>query len=148
MAEFQKRVLLLTRSDSAAEREEAQRLTREMPEELVQEAEKAYRKLQSRGALRYQHIGTIFGARGRPPESSLSEEEYTFRYFCWFRYNRLPEELMAEYNLGSFKAAKQLHGLRLEFDKWRFGKLDPNKLKFKTDVDHFDLIAFGLDWGV
>ena len=39
---------------------------------------------------------------------------------------------MEKYKGGDFKAAKQLHKLNLEFDKWRFGLLDPNKLKFKA----------------
>jgi len=34
------------------------------------------------------------------------------------------------------------------FDKWRFGLLDPNKLKFKTDLDHFDLMISGIDFGL
>ena len=53
-----------------------------------------------------------------------------------------------KYRNSDFKAAKQFHKLNLEFDKWRFGLLDPNKLKFKTDLDHFDLMIFGMDLGL
>jgi len=71
-----------------------------------------------------------------------------FHWLCWFRYGKTAEQLVREYDSGSLKAAKQVHKLSTEYDEWRFGELDPNELKFKTDVDHFDLMTSGLDLGL
>ena len=35
-----------------------------------------------------------------------------------------------------------------DYEKWKFGRLDPNDLRFKMDRPHFDLMAFGLDFGM
>lgn len=71
-----------------------------------------------------------------------------FHWLCFCRFNKTAEQLVREYESGSMKAAKQVHKLSLEYDRWRFGQLDPNKLKFKIDLDHFGLITFGLGLGL
>jgi len=147
-AEYQKKVLLLTRSASAADQEEATRLSRELPSDLVQEAERLHDEMKAAGQLRHRSSVSIYGLQGLREGSVISEEHYMFHWLCWFKYNKTVEQLMKEYKSGDFKAAKQFHKLGLEFDKWRFGQTDPNKLKFKTDLDHFDLVVAGLDLGI
>jgi hypothetical protein len=78
----------------------------------------------------------------------ISQGDYMFHWLCWYRYGKTAEQLVREYNSGSLKAARQLHKVSMEYDEWRFGKLDPNNLKFKIDIDHFELMTSGLDLGI
>jgi hypothetical protein len=74
--------------------------------------------------------------------------DLALHWLCWYRYGKTAEQLVGEYDSGSLKAARQLHKVSMEYDEWRFGKLDPNELKFKTHVNHFELMTSGLDLGV
>jgi hypothetical protein len=119
-----------------------------LPPDLVQAAEALYDQMEASGKPRRKSPLTIYGLEDIQPGSTVSEEHYIYHWLCWFRYGKTVKELMAEYRNGSFKAAKQFHQLNLEFDKWRFGRVDPNKIRFKTDLDHFDLVVAGLDMGI
>jgi hypothetical protein len=147
-AEYQKKVLLLLRSDSPADKEAASQLSVDLPPDLQLEANALYEQLEASGKPRRRSSILIFALEGMPPGTTISEEHYIFHWLCWFKYNKPYKQLMEEYKGGDFRAAKQLHQLNLEFDKWRFGKTDPNKLKFKTNLDHFDLVAAGLELGI
>jgi hypothetical protein len=147
-AEYQKRVTLLSNSPSAADQAEATRLSVEIPPGIMEEAERLHDELKASGKLRRQCSLAMFGADGLPPDTKISMEHFMFHYLCWFRYNKTAEKLKSEYQGGNLKAIKQMNRLNLEFDLWRFGKLDPNKLKFKTDRDHFMLMVAGLDLGL
>jgi hypothetical protein len=89
-----------------------------------------------------------YGAEGYSPGSVTPEEDYIRHRTCFFKFNKTVKQLERERAAGSFKAAKQLNTLALEVEKWRFGKIDLNKVKYKTDVDHFGLICLGLDLGI
>ena len=147
-AEYQKKVLLLMRSDSSADKEAASRLSVDLPPDLAREADALYNEMAASGKPRRQSSVLIYGLEGVPSGTTISEEHYTLHWLCWFKYNKTYKKLQQEYSGGDFRAAKQLHQLNLEFDKWRFGITDSNKLKFKTDLDHFDLIIAGLDLGL
>jgi hypothetical protein len=148
IAEYQKKVSLLTRSGTSSDREEADRLTREIPAELMQEAEILHDEMKPAGKIRHRALLTILGAESYSPGTVISQGDYTFHWLCWFRFCKTAEQVVREYESGSLKAARQLHRVSMEYDEWRFGKLDPNELKFKTDVDHFDLMTSGLDLGL
>jgi hypothetical protein len=76
------------------------------------------------------------------------QAEFIFRWLCWFRFGKTPQVLISEYESGERKATKQMNKLRLEFDMWRIGEINPNKLKFKIDLDHFTLMNGGFDLGL
>jgi len=148
VADLHKRIALLSKSESPEGRLEAQRLAGEIPLELQQEAEKLHEEMKAAGTLRHSPWLSILGVEGCPPGTVISEGHSMFHWLCWFKYGRTVERLLREYESGSLRAAKQLHGLSLEYDKWRFGKQDPNKLKFKADLDHFELMIGGLNLGI
>ncbi|MBZ5643908.1 MAG: hypothetical protein LAO19_14195 [Acidobacteriia bacterium] len=148
ISKYQKRVSLLTRSGTSGDREEADRLSREIPAEIMQEAERLHEEMKAAGKIRHRALLAILGAENYPPGTVISQGDYMFHWLCWFRYGKTAEQLVREYDSGSLKAAKQVHKLSMEYDQWRFGQLDPNNLKFKTDVDHFDLMTSGLDLGL
>jgi hypothetical protein len=147
-AEYQKRVTLLTNTNSPADQAKATSLSSEIPPELMQKAELLHDEMKAADKLRRQSSLAIYGADGLPPGTEISMEHYMLHRLCWFRFNKTLEQLKREYQAGDLKAVKQMNKLNLEFDMWRFGKVDPNRLKFKTDTDHFVLMLSGLDLGL
>ena len=147
-AEYQKKVLKLTRSGSVADREEADRLSQNLPPDLMRRAEQLHDEMKASSKHRRQGAVAIYGLEGLPPGSTISEAQYMLGWLCWFKYNKTLTQLLRERESGKLKAIKQFHQILLEFDKWQYGYTDPNKLKFKTDVVHFDLMFAGLDLGL
>jgi hypothetical protein len=147
-AELQKRVVRLARSDFPADREEASRISAQELPELLEQASALHDKLQRDGKLLRRSSVSIYGLEDYAEGAKISEEHYLYHWICWFKYNKTVKQLMSEYKSGDIKAVKQFHALNLEFDKCRLGEVDPNRLRFKTDIDHFDLIVAGLDLGI
>jgi hypothetical protein len=145
-AELNRRVVTLARSDVPAERQEAARINAEELPPLLKEADALYDSMH--GKLRHNALMEAFGIENLPPGTELSQAAYIFCHVCWFRYRKTAQELVREYEAGNPKAIRQMNELRLELDLWRIGKVDPNRLKFKTDMDHFTLITGGLDLGL
>jgi hypothetical protein len=147
-AEYQKKVTLLTRSAAEEDRAEATRMSVSLPPDLEIKAGKLYDEMKASGKPRRESSIAIYGLEGLPPGTEISQSQYMLCWLCWFKYNKTYSQLLKEREAGNLKAIKQFHNINLEFDKWQFGHLDPNKLKFKTDIDHFDLMMAGLDLGL
>ena len=146
--EFSKTVLLLTKNETEENKLEIERLNRDVLPEILKEAELVHDELKAAGKPMYTGSLSIYGADKLPPGSEIPNGTFIMSWLCFFRFNKPLAQLVREYESGSMKAAKQVHNLSLEYDKWRFGQLDPNKLRFKIDRDHFDLITTGLGLGV
>jgi len=147
-AEMSKRIVILARSDSLADRQEIARLNKDVMPEIMREAELLYDEQQAAGRIRHLGFLKALGIDQLPPGTELPDGEFIYRFLCWFRFGKNAEQLTALYEAGDLKAVKQMHKLRLEYDMWKLGKVDPNKLKFKTDLDHFVLLNGGLDLGL
>lgn len=50
--------------------------------------------------------------------------------------------------MGHEKSSKQLASVTKDNNDWRYGKLDPNKLRSKFDYNRLTLMRCGLDLGV
>ena len=148
MAEYQKKVTLLTNSDSPTDREEAKRLSLELPPGVQERAEQLHDEMKTAGNLRHRSTLATYGADGLPPGTEISQAHYMIHWLCWYKYNKVLGQLKAERDSGDLKAIKQFNKLLFDFDLWQFGKLDPNKIKFKTNLDHFSLMVCGLDLGL
>jgi hypothetical protein len=146
-AEFNRKVVVLSRSDVAEEREEGTRLSNERMAELLKEAASLYDVMRPAGKIRHLGFLEALGIDDLPPGTHIPEPEYMFRWLCWFRFGKTLPTLTRQYNSGDRRAVKQMNKLRLELDMWAIGEVDPNKLKFKTDLDHFTLITSGLGMG-
>lgn len=145
-AELNRRVVTLARSDRPEERQEAARLNREELPKLLKEADALYDSMHEQ--LRHNALMEAFSLQDVPPGTVIPQEAYIFCHVCWFRYRKAARQLMREYEAGDPTAIRQVNQLRLDLDLWRIGKVDPNRLKFKTDMDHFTLITGGLDLGL
>ncbi|PYV67590.1 MAG: hypothetical protein DMG97_14960 [Acidobacteria bacterium] len=51
-------------------------------------------------------------------------------------------------NCGNWQASKQILSVLSDYERWKFGKLDPNDMRFKMDRPRCNLMAFGLDFGL
>jgi hypothetical protein len=147
-ADFNKRVIQLSNSGSPDHRLEIEHLRREVLPELNSLAEKLHDEMNPKGLLRHNALMKVFGVQGYPPGTAITEGHLTFHWLRWFKFGITVGQLVHDYQAGNLKAIKQVHKPNLEYDKWRFGLLDPNKLKFKMDLDHFDLMTLGLDLGL
>jgi hypothetical protein len=147
-AELNRRVVMLSRSNVPEERQEAARLNAKNMPNLLREADSLYDLMKPAGQIRHLGLLKAFGIENLPPGTVISHEEYICRFLCWFRFGKTIETLTREYESRERKAVKQMNKLRLELDLWRIGEVNPNKLKFKTDLDHFTLMNGGLDLGI
>jgi hypothetical protein len=146
-AELNRKVVILSRSDLPEERKEGARLNQEALAELSKEADSLYDVMKPAGQIRNIAYLKALGLEDFPPGTQLPEEQHILRWLCWFRFGKPLPTLMREYQSGERKAVKQVNKLRLEFDLWKIGDVDPNRLKFKIDMDHFLLMNSGLDMG-
>jgi len=123
-------------------------LSQNLPPDLIKRAEDLYDEMKVAGKLKRQSALAIYGAAGVPPGTQISRAQYMLSWLCWFKFNKTLPQLLRERETGKLKAIKQFNRLTLLFDEWQYGHIDPNKLKFKTDIDHFDLMIAGLDLGL
>lgn len=145
-AELNRRVITLARSDLPEERREGARITAEESPLLLKEADALYDSMHTQ--LRHNALMEAFGVEDLPPGTVIPQWEFILRFVCWFRYRKNINQLTREYEAGDPKAVRQVNELRLELDLWSIGEIDPNRLRFKTDMDHFTLITGGLDLGL
>jgi hypothetical protein len=148
VAEYQKEVTRLSNSKSDVDRAKAVDMTVNMPPELTAEAERLHDDAAAAGTLRHRPSIQVYGADGYPPGSVIPEVVYIRHRTCFFKFHKTVKQLEEEKAAGSFEAARKLISLDLEVEKWRFGKIDLNKVRYKTSVDHFGLVSLGLDLGI
>lgn len=147
-AEFNRKVVILSRSDAPEDRLEAVRLNDEGLPKLLPEADFLHEPMKAAGQIR--HIGLLkaLAVAELPAGTSISRSEFMCRWLCWFRFRKTLATLKREYQSGEPKAVEQMHKLALEFDRWKIGKVDPNRLEFKSNPDHFTLMNAGLGLGL
>src|SRR5262249_54018962 len=78
----------------------------------------------------------------------LTDDQFMHSWLSWFKFGKTWKQLQLERQAGSYKASQQILAVLRDHENWKFGKLDPNKMHFKTDLPHFLLMAFGLDFGL
>jgi hypothetical protein len=146
-AGLKRKVVVLARRGKPEGRKEIDRLNREVMPELMQKAGDLYDSMKPNGQIRNLGYLKALGLDNLPPGTVVPEDVFMLRWLCWFRFGKTLETLNHEYELRDLVAIKQMNKLRLEIDMCRIGEVDPNKLKFKTDLDHFCLLNGGLDLG-
>ncbi len=144
MIEGYKKIAQLSASSSAKDRQEAQRLIRETPPDLIKEARPVRRKLQRAGGFAVASLGLTH----LPPGSTISEGHFMLAWLCWHRTGIPLPQLVKQYDEGNWEATKKLHRVIGDYEKWRYGKLRPDDLRFKSNRDHNIIIMAGLDLGL
>jgi hypothetical protein len=148
MLEHNKQVADLRASTNETDRAEGQWLLDNPPEELMAEAERMHDAIPESDRPRHDAHLSIYGAVDSKTGTVISEDQFTLCWLAWSRYGKAIQELVAGDKAGHEKSSKQLASVTKDYNDWRYGKLDPNKLRSKFDYDHLTVMRCGLDLGI
>lgn len=148
VAQQQKKINQLSRG-SDEERSEAQRLIRNPPAEFRAEAERIGDEFRRTGKPWTLDALKLFGVNPGPgPQPEISHENYMLSWIAWNRYKKTFQQLLEEDLAGIRQSSKRVVEVHRDYQRWRYGELQPKNMRFKTDVDHQALIICGWDFGI
>ena len=148
MLEHNKQVADLLASSNEADRAEGQRLFDNPPAELMAEAERMHDAIPESDRPRHDAHLSIYGAVDSKTGTVISEDQFTLCWLAWSKYGKTIIELVEGDKAGHEKSSKQLSSVTKDYNDWRYGKLDPNKLRSKFDYHHLTVMRCGLDLGI
>ncbi len=144
-----KKIVQLSRSGSEEDRQESQRLIRNPPPEIVEEAQRAGDEFRRSGKKIDSSVSAIFMIDDRfPAATDISDEDYMLAWFAWNRYGKTFKQLLEEDRKGVRQSSMRVLTVSRDYQHWRYRELDPEKAKFKLDREHQVLIQYGLAFGV
>ena len=124
-------------------------MIRNPPAELVEEARRVGDERARLGIKASMSATTLFTVDDRYPATpDMSDEQYTLAWLAWNKYGKTLKQLLEEDKAGVKQSSERLVTIRQEYNRWRYDKQDPEKLKFKFDREHQTLIIMGLDFGI
>ena len=147
MLEYNNQVAKLRASPNEADQMEAQRLTREPPWELAEEADRMHDAIPPSERPQHDAYLSIFGIQDAPKGGTMSEGQFTMGWLAFNKYGRSIVELVQGDAAGDEKSSRQLLGVQKAYQDWRYGKLDVNKMHFKFDSHHILIMQTGLELG-
>jgi hypothetical protein len=140
-----RRIVDLSRSSSPVDREEAERLKRNPPEDLLAAVRQAGEERRRSGVVT-PIASTILGSTD--PSHALADASFMTHWLAWNKWGKTLEQLVAEDRRGVEKSSRQLLSVQQEFQRWRYGKQDAEDVQTKFDREHWTLIMWALDMGV
>lgn len=148
MIEYDNRVTKLLASRNEAERREGKRLSDNPPRKLIEEAQRLHdsRPETERDAANAQL--SIYGAVDSKEGTTISEGQFTMGWLAFNKFGRSIVDIVEGDAAGDEKSSRQLASVTKDYQDWRYGKLDPNKMRFKFDREHVLLIRVGLGLGI
>src|SRR5262249_48374009 len=139
-------------SPFTSDREKGQEWARKVADEGFRElAQNAAPRLAQAGfRFKYDVAAKILDLELADPaqKHELTDDQFMLSWLSWFKFGKTWKQLQQERQAGSYKAGQQRLAVLRDHENWAFGKLDPNNMHFKIDLDHFLLMAFGLDFGL
>ncbi len=151
MMEYRENVPL-GRSPFTSDRQKGQEWARNTGDASLRElAQKAVPRLRETGFhFKYDIAAKVLDLELADPAQMqhLTDDQFMHSWLSWFKFGKTWKQLQQERQAGSYKAGQQILAVLRDHEKWKFGKLDPNDMRFKTDLPHFLLLAFGLDFGL
>src|SRR5947209_1737251 len=139
----------LSRSHWRADREKAQVWAKEAEIEFRTKGREVGEQLRQAGVILHDFAGKILDLDLEDPAvRELPDEQFMLSWLSWYKYGKTWKELQHERTAGKWWASQRILAIFKDFEKWKFGRLDPNDMRFKMDRPHFDLMAFGLDFGL
>jgi len=149
LAAQHKKIVQLSQSGSEDDRRESQRLIRNPPPEMVEEAQRVGDEFQRSGKKINSSISAIFSTdAGLPGISEISDEDYMLAWFAWNRYGKTLKQLLEEDRNGVRQSSMRVLAVNRDYQRWRYSELDPEKAKFKLDREHQVLLRYGLAFGI
>jgi hypothetical protein len=147
MLEYNNQVAKLRASPNEADQMEAQRLTREPPPELAEEADRMHDAIPPSERPQHDAYLSIFGVEDAPGGGTMSEGQLMLGWLGFNKYGRSIVELVQGDAAGDEKSSRQLLSVEKAYQDWRYGKLDVNKMHFKFDSHHILIMQTGLELG-
>lgn len=148
MLEYNNQVTKLRSSPNEAEQKEAQRLTFNPPPELAEEADRMHDAILPSERPQHDAYLSIFGAMDAPEGSTMSEGQFTVGWLAFNKFGKSIVELAKGDVAGDEKSSRQLLSVQRDYQDWRYGKLDVNKMRFKFDSHHILIMQAGLELGL
>jgi hypothetical protein len=148
MLEYNNRVSQLQASQNQADREEAQRLTANPPPELVEEAHRMHDAIPASERPPHDAYLSIFGAVDAPEGGAISEGQFTLGWLAFNKFGKSIVEVIEGDAAGDEKSSRQLLSVEKDYQNWRYGRLDLNKMRFKFDGHHILIMQAGLELGL
>src|SRR6266446_4116951 len=136
----------LGQSPSAEDRQEAERLKRNPPKNLLEEVRRLGEERRRSGGAVTPVAATILGSNDA--KIALCDPNFMQHWLAWNKGGKTLEGLVQEDREANEKSSRQLQNVRADFQKWRYGKLNAEELKTKHDREHRDLIMMGLEFGI
>jgi hypothetical protein len=148
MMEQYKQIEPLGRSRWKEDRDRAQQQWARSPhEELRKKAQEVGDEFRRSGKVLHDFAGKILDLDPSTVQEP-SDEQFMLCWLSWFKYGKTWRRLNSERNAGNWEASQQILAILGDYEKWTFGRLDPNDMRFKMDRPHFTLMASGLDFGL
>ena len=150
LMEQYKQIEPLGRSPWKEDRDKAQQWARGPHEELGRKAREVGDEFCKSGKVLHDFASKILDLDWEDPSAvkEPSDEQFMRSWLSWFKYGKTWRQLQNERNAGNWEASQQRMAVLEDFERWKFGRLDPNDMRFKMDRPHFILMASGLDFGL
>jgi hypothetical protein len=147
MMEYNNRVAELRSSPNEGDQKEAERLTRNPPAELTEEADRMHDAIPVSKRPQHDAYLSIFGAVDAPEGGTMSDGQFTMGWLAFNKFGKSIVELTQGDAAGDEKCSRQLLSVQRAYQDWRYGKLDVNKMNFKFDSHHILIMQTGLELG-
>jgi hypothetical protein len=116
---------------------------------MVEEAHRVADEFRSSGKKLVGSISAIFTIDERSPVSpDIPDEDYMLAWFAWNRYGKTFKQLLEEDRDGVRQSSMRVVVVNRDYQLWRYGELDPEKMKFKPDREHQVMLLYGLNFGM
>jgi len=148
VAEFRQELERLSRSSSAEDDAKAQELIRNPPADLLRAAGEVAEEMRQKGLNLSDAAVLSLGIEGPSPGYHIPNEQFMPAWISWNKYGKTIPQLKKESKGGSWPAMQKLLRIEEMYQRWHFGKLQPEEMRFKSDHTHFTLLGMGLDFGV
>ncbi|MGA8222670.1 MAG: hypothetical protein WB780_13545 [Candidatus Acidiferrales bacterium] len=148
MLEYNNQVTKLSSSPNEADQKEALRLTHEPPPELAEEADRMHDAIPQSERPQHDAYLSIYGVMDAPEGGTVSEGQVALGWLAFNKFGKSIVELIEGDAAGDEKSSRQLMSVQRDYQNWRYGKLDINKMRFKFDSQHIQIMQVGLELGL
>jgi hypothetical protein len=146
--EYNNQVMRLHMSPNEADREEARRLTLEPSPELAEETDRMHDAIPPSERPQHDAYLSIFGLVDAPEGGTVQEGQVALGWLAFNKFGKSIVELIRADAAGDERSSRQLLSVQKAYQDWRYGKLDINKMRFKLDSHHTQIMQAGLELGL
>jgi hypothetical protein len=141
-------ILQLQYSTSSEDRHTAEELKQNFPPELAEEFQRQFKKRKEENHPFIEPMLTLVGLSGLPSDTVLPREALKFYLICVLRTGVTYPVLNAKAEGGDVVSRKKLLRVKELYYDVISGKKAFDRLRFKWDMHHVDLLTNGLSYGV